>query len=97
MAELKCPYCGSARAIWRGWRKTGYGRKRMRKCFQCGRKFTPDDGFLRMRFSPKVIREAVKLYEKGSSSSEVRRLLRNREGVEVSRWTIIKWFRKYGK
>ena len=68
----------------------------MKKCSSCRRKFTPDDGFLRMRFPPGVIREAVKLYEKGHSSSEVKRMLRNREGVEVSRWSIIKWFRKYG-
>ena len=93
----KCPYCGSPRAIRRGWRKTSYGRKPLRKCSRCGRKFTPDDGFLRMRFHPRIIREAVKLYKKGSSSSEVKRILRNREGIEVSRWTIIKWFRKYGR
>ncbi len=96
MAKEKCPHCGSPLSIRRGYRKTGYGRKKLRKCSRCRRKFTPDDGFLRMRFSPRVIREAVKLYKKGNSSSEVKRMLRNRQGVEVSRWSIIKWFRKYG-
>ena len=92
----KCPHCGSPSSIKRGYRQTRYGRKPLRKCSRCRRKFTPDDGFLRMRFSPKVIKEAVKLY-KNHSSAEVKRMLRNRQGVEVSRWSIIKWFRKYGK
>ena len=96
MVKERCPHCGSPSSIRRGWRKTSYGRKQIKKCSSCRRKFSPDDGFLRMRFSPRIIKEAVKLYGKGASSSEVKRMLRNREGVEVSRWSIIKWFRKYG-
>jgi transposase-like protein len=97
MTPTKCPYCKSPSAIWRGWRRTRHAKKHMRKCSRCGRKFTPDDGFLRMRFSPDIIRKAVKLYQKGRSSSEVRRILRNQDGLGVSRWTIIKWARRFGE
>lgn len=69
----------------------------MKLCKSCRRKFTPDDGYLRMRFSPEVIDEAVKLRKKGFSSAEVKEHLKRYEGVKVSRWTIIKWERKFGK
>jgi transposase-like protein len=47
-----------------------------------------------MRFAPEEIREAVSLYKKGFSSSEVQLNLK-RKGLKVSRWTIILWSRKY--
>jgi len=47
-----------------------------------------------MRYEPKEILNAVRLYGKGFSLAEVR-LKMEREGVFVSRWTILKWVRKY--
>ena len=95
MKARKCPHCGSRKAVLRGFRKNSSEKKQLFLCKSCGKKFTPDDGFLRMRFPPAVIREAVSLYQKGLSSSEVRMRL-EREGVRVSRWTILKWARRYG-
>ena len=38
----KCIYCGSARSIRKGVRRTkGLGERRIRLCKDCGRKFTP--------------------------------------------------------
>lgn len=38
----KCPYCGSTETVSKGVRKTKtMGRRKIRRCRQCGRKFTP--------------------------------------------------------
>lgn len=94
-AVIKCPHCGGPLSVWRGYRKVGWGSRHLKLCKKCRRKFTPDDGFLRARFNPRIIKEAVRLYRGGMSSSEVQSRLRNREGIDVSRWTIIQWFKKY--
>ncbi len=96
MTDRKCPFCGSVNSVWRGYRYNDSGKKRMKLCKKCGKKYTPNDGFLRMRFKPSTIRKAVNLYKKGFSSAEV--VLRmKREGVKVSRWTVICWVRRYSK
>ena len=96
MKPKKCPYCRGSRVVLRGFRHNSSGKKQLFLCRSCGRKFTQDDGYLRMRFSPKDIREAVSLYGKGYSSAEVRTRL-EREGVRVSRWTVLKWARRFGR
>lgn len=35
-----CPHCGSKNTHWKGYRKTLKGRKRLRKCTDCRRKFS---------------------------------------------------------
>ena len=92
----KCPSCHSERTVWRGYRYNEKTTKRLRKCNKCGRKFTPYDKYFRMRFSPKEIKKAVTLYSKGFSSAEVVLKL-GREGIKISRWTVITWARKYSK
>ena len=82
--------------MWRGYRYNEKTKKHLRLCTSCGRKFTPDDGFFRMRFSPQEIGRGVELYQKGFSLAEAKLRL-EREGVRVSRWTILKWSKKYGK
>jgi transposase-like protein len=94
MDKTRCPRCGSSDTVWRGYRYNEKSKKRLRLCKACGRKFTPDPVFWRMRFAPGEIREAVGLYRKGFSSSEVQRNLA-RKGIRVSRWTIILWSRRF--
>jgi transcriptional regulator NrdR family protein len=37
-----CPYCNSTKTICKGWRITKYqGKRRIKLCKACGRKFTP--------------------------------------------------------
>lgn len=60
----KCPKCGSRNSVWRGYRYNKTGKKRLRKCKNCGVNFTPDDGFLRRRFQKEHIVEAVSLSTK---------------------------------
>ena len=97
MDKNKCPYCSSKRTVWRGFRKNDSGDKHMRKCNACKRKYTPDDGFLRMRFQKEDIMEAVRLYKKGFSTAEVVLRMKRNHGIKISRWTVICWYRKFGK
>jgi transposase-like protein len=90
----RCPYCKSENVIWRGYRYNRNSKKRMMFCNKCKRKFTPNDGFLRMRFRPDDIEKALNLYSRGFSTSQVVIEMKKR-GVKVSRWTIILWTRKY--
>ena len=83
MDKNKCPHCGSHDSVWRGYRYNEKSKKHMKLCKSCGRKFTPEE-----------IREAVRLYTRGFSSSEVQ-LHMKRRGVRISRWTVILWHRKF--
>jgi transposase-like protein len=93
---ISCPYCSSERTVLRGLRKNLKSDKQLFLCRSCGRKFTQDDGYLRMRFPRETIKEAVSLYGKGFSSAEVRKNL-ERKGVRVSRWTVIRWAKRFGR
>jgi transposase-like protein len=95
--NLKCPKCKSRKIVYRGFRYNENSEKRLRLCKNCGRKFTEDDGFLRMRFDKKDILRAVQLKKRGYSLNDIKQELKSREGIDVSRWGISKWIRKYGK
>jgi transposase-like protein len=97
MDNAACPYCGSEKTIARGYRYAEVGKKRLRLCKKCGRKYTAGEkDFLRMRYSKDTILSAVKLYKSGYSLAEAKKHL-SRNDVEVSRWAILLWVRKYGK
>jgi len=91
-----CTKCGSRNFVYHGYRYNVSGKKRLRKCRNCGRKFTADDGFLRMRFDRKVILKAVRMCGRGASLAAVKNELKT-DGVNVSRWTISKWHHRYKK
>lgn len=93
---IVCPGCRSASVVMRGLRHNLKSSKQLFLCRKCGRKFTLDDGFLRMRFNREEIRLAVSLYSKGFSLAEVTKHM-ERKGVKVSRWTVLLWARKYGR
>lgn len=97
MKNKTCPDCGSENTVWRGWRYNRSGKKHLQLCNDCGRKFTPDDGFLRMRNKPRHIVIAVDLHRSGLSLQQVKNHLWQHYGVSVSRPTILEWVRKYSK
>lgn len=88
----KCPYC-KGRGVKRGFRYNEKGKTPVRKCTRCKRIFTPSR-FRRMRYSDRTIIRAVSLYKKGKSAAKVRDALAA-DRIKVSRWTIIKWARKF--
>lgn len=93
----ECPKCGSKDSVWRGYRYNKSVKKRLRKCKNCGTKFTPDDGFLRRRFQKEHIVEAVSLYLRGLSLGKVKDYMWQHHGVKVSRWMILLWYRDYSR
>jgi len=48
-----------------------------------------------MRFEKSYVMYAVRLYKRGMSAAKVKESMEGR-GVKVSRWTIIKWSKKFG-
>ena len=77
----------------RGFRATRLGKKQLHLCTKCGRKFT--NKWPKMRFKRGHVMYAVKLYKEGMSAAKVKSKMEGK-GVTVSRWTIIKWHRKFG-
>jgi transposase-like protein len=92
MAKEKCFFCKSNSTVKRGFRYNDSGKKQIYKCNKCKRKFTIENR--RLRFKEVEIKKAISLYRKGMSLSEVQ-LEMKRKGLNVSRWMISLWNKKY--
>jgi hypothetical protein len=90
--EMNCK-CGG-QLVKRGKRETRLGNKQLYLCKKCLKKSTVD--WPRMRFPESTVMKAVNLYASGLSTAEVKQAVGS-DGFDVSRWTIIKWHRKFGK
>lgn len=97
MKNKTCPNCGSEKTVWRGRRYNQCGKKHLRLCKECSRKFIPDDGFLGMRHKSRHIVVAVDLYRSGLSLQQVKNHLWQHYSVNVARKTVLEWVRKYSK
>jgi putative transposase len=89
-----CPYCASTNLVRHGLRHNDYGDLQRFTCKTCGKRFTQNLGFERMKANPQAITSAMQLYFTGESLRNVQKLLRL-QGVEVSHVAIYKWIRKY--
>jgi transposase-like protein len=89
-----CIFCGSDRIVRDGIRHNKYGDIQKFNCKACGKYFTINLGFERMRASPKAITSAMQLYFTGESLRNVQKFLRL-QGVNVSHVAVYKWIRKY--
>lgn len=92
---IVCEYCKGKEIIKKGFRYNRTGKKQKHFCHACKRWFVEDDGFKRMRFKPKIIVRAVHQYEDGLSLSKVKNHLNQHDYAKVTRWTILKWVKKY--
>lgn len=90
--EKKCKNCKND-VVKRGFRYTNLGKKQLFLCKSCNRKQTL--GWTKMRYKKEIVMHAVAMYEKGYSLSRIKSALRE-DGTEVSRWSILKWVRKFG-
>lgn len=96
MEEI-CPYCKSKDTIKKGLRKNKSGNKQTRWCNKCKRRYTPDDGFWKMKNKPEIIAEALSCYKRGMSLKDVKDHLSDYRATDVSRKTVLRWLRKYSK
>ena len=89
-----CLSCGSEQIKRDGLLHNKSGDIQRYECLACGKRFTNNLGFERMRASPKAITMAMQIYFGGASLRNVQKALRL-QGVNVSHVAIFKWIRKY--
>jgi len=94
--EIKCVHCKKSNFIKKGFRNTeNRGKIQKYKCLECSKYFTNDDGFYRMRNSPKKITAGIDLYSSNLSSRKVRNHFRRHWEHNASHVTVLNWCRKY--
>lgn len=89
-----CIFCNSPQIVRDGLRHNSYGDIQKWNCKACGRYFTVNLGFERMRATPRAITSAMQLYFSGASLRGVQKFLRL-QGVQVSHVAVYKWIQKY--
>ena len=89
-----CVYCKSSELIKWGLRHNKYGDIQKFSCKSCGKYFTVNLGFEKMKHSPQGITTAMQLYFSGQSLRNVAKSLRLL-GVQVSHQTVYNWIAKY--
>jgi len=92
--SLTCVFCGSNIIVKDAKRHNKYCDIQRYLCKVCGKRFSINLGFERMRFSPQSITSAMQLYFTGESLRNVQKFLRL-QGVKVSHVTVLKWIKKY--
>lgn len=94
--KIKCRRCKSEQYKKEGFRKTiNRGKIQKYKCLNCGKYFTNDDGFYRMRNNPKTITMSIDMFLSNLSSRKMRNLLQRHFSFRVSHVAILDWVRKY--
>ncbi len=89
-----CLYCRSPEILRDGLRHNKYGDIQKWNCKACGRYFTINIGFEKMRATPQAITSSMQLYFSGESLRNTQKFLRL-QGVQVSHVAVLKWIRKY--
>ncbi len=93
-----CPNCGSKNVIkWTKRKTQNRGLIQGYKCKDCGKTFTIDDGFFRMRNHPKKITCAMDLFYRGVSTRKVQEHFKAFYPHNSSHKSAYKWVVKYAK
>lgn len=96
--KIKCRFCKSRNFTKQGYRETEHrGKVQKYKCSECGKYFTEDNGFYRMRYSERIITKSIDLYFSNLSSRKVRNNFRRHEETNITHHTVLNWARKYSK
>jgi transposase-like protein len=89
-----CIFCESSRLKKYGIRHNKQGDIQRFLCADCGRTFSVNIGFERMKHSPQGITTAMQLYFSGESLRNTAKSLRLL-GVQVTHQTVYNWIQKY--
>jgi len=89
-----CPRCDYHNIKKDGIRHNKSGDLQRYRCLECGKKFSVNVGFEKMKHNPKAVTLAMQLYFSGAS---LRNTMRSLEliGTEVSYQTVANWIEKY--
>ncbi len=90
----ECVYCHSSNIKKYGVRHNKCGDIQRFLCADCGKTFSVNIGFERMKHNPQAITSAMQLYFSGESLRNTQKSLRLL-GVEVSYKTVYMWIKKY--
>lgn len=90
-----CPGCGSPDLVKDGTRKTQRGAVQRFSCKSCGKWFTPNRGFSRVKHDPRAITACMDLWFSGLSLRKIRAHLKQFYNAEVNPSTVLRWVRKY--
>jgi transposase-like protein len=96
VAISNCIFCHSSNIKKFGVRKNKSGDIQRFLCADCGKTFSVNIGFERMKHNPQAITSAMQLYFSGESLRNTMKSLRLL-GVEVSHKTVYMWIKKYVK
>ena len=97
-----CRACGGNDFIQKGVRKCLRGTVQRFKCKGCGRRFTVDDGFARLKCRPQVVAAVFDLHASGMHYRGIRRHMREHwrgadgNGVSISLGTVKNWVHRVG-
>ena len=92
----KCVYCGSEEIVKNAIRHNRRGDIQRYRCNVCGKRFSINIGFEKMRATPQIVTSAMQLYFTGESLRNVQKFLKL-QGVEINHVTVLRWIRKYVK
>jgi transposase-like protein len=94
--QIRCVFCQANCYAKYGTRTTeNRGKIQRYRCLECGKTFTNDEGFYRMRNSEAKITQAIDLYFSNLSSRKVRNHFRRHLPHNASHVTILDWCRRY--
>jgi len=94
VAISDCVFCHSSNIKRFGVRKNKSGGIQRFLCADCGKTFSVNIGFEKMKHNPQAITSAIQLYFSGESLRNTMKSLRLL-GVEVSYQTVYNWISKY--
>lgn len=86
---------GGGDVVKRGKRYNKSVTKQTYYCKRCRQKFTPDDGFWKMKNKPEVIAEACSCYRRGMSFNSVSKHFREYNKPGICAATAYNWVKKY--
>ena len=89
-----CQFCGSENIVKNAVRHNQNGDIQRYKCKECGKRFSINLGFEKMKATPQIVTSAMQLYFTGESFRNVQKFLKL-QGVEVDHSTVLRWVKKY--
>lgn len=94
LSQSVCPYCAGTKLVRHGLRHNKYGDLQRLTCRTCGKRFSQNFGFERLKANPQSVSSAMQLYFTGESLRNVQKLLKL-QGVEVTHQTVYNWIKRY--
>jgi putative transposase len=91
-----CRFCGSESIVKNAVRHNQNGSIQRYKCKACGKRFSINLGFEKMKATPQIVTSAMQLYFTGESLRNVQKFL-SLQGVKINHVTVLRWIRKYVK